>query len=288
MPPDSRLEFVQKGKQLRIIFKDALSRNTTYTLTSNGAIKDITEGNDSLMTWTFSTGPILDSLKIVAFGQECLPNTKTKNMFFGLYLNDTIKTPRYIGRFEQNGQVLINGLKEGSYFAKAFIDEDQNGICSIAESQDQYFNPVIIEANKLDTLHFRLSKPKINSDSTNLLQTQKPIFNDSIENSATLSTIIINLDKIEQSLILELYDGEKLCRQEPVLNSQITIDKLKAGNYTLRLVFDKNNNQQWDAIDLVEKTRAENLIYYPEKIKLRANWELTIDMNISGYNLFNN
>jgi hypothetical protein len=43
MPADSRLSFEVKAKQLCIKFEDPLKAKTTYTLTCNGAIKDIND-----------------------------------------------------------------------------------------------------------------------------------------------------------------------------------------------------------------------------------------------------
>jgi len=89
MPADSRLQYELKGKTLRIIFLDTLQAQTTYTLMSNGGIKDLTEGNDSLMTWTFSTGPTLDSLVLNARAKQWITSDKPSTIYLGLYQTDT-------------------------------------------------------------------------------------------------------------------------------------------------------------------------------------------------------
>jgi hypothetical protein len=88
------------------------------------------------------------------------------------------------------------------------------------------------------------------------------------------------------ALLIELYLGEVLKQKIQVDKQTITIDSLQAGLYTLRIVSDQNNNQKWDAIDLERKVRAEPIYYYPEKIKIRPNWELSLPVNIPPGSLF--
>lgn len=285
MPADSRLQFETKGKSLRISFLDPLQANTTYTLTSNGGIKDLTEGNDSLMIWRFATGQTLDSLELMAQAKECLPSNKQTPIQLGLYVSDTSKTPRYLGRFDAKGQLQLKGLKEGVYFAKAFIDEDQDGACAAKESQDQFFKPIILNAASHDTLYFTLSKPKNKTAQTTASKQTNPS-SDTNQTKVALSSLILGFDSIQPDLLVALYLGESLYRKIKVDTNLLTLENLEAGIYELRLFKDLNLNLEWDAIDLEAKTRCEPLFIYPEKIKLRANWELTVAVNIPPNSLF--
>lgn len=288
MPADSRLNYELKGKTLRIRFLDSLQPQTTYTLMSNGGIKDLTEGNDSLMTWTFSTGPVLDSLQLFANAKEILPNAKAATINLGLYLTDTSRTARYIGRFDQQGKLQLKGLKDGAYFLKAYIDDNQDGACSTAESQDVFFESIQLSQVQNDTLSFFLSKPLNDSDSS---ATTSKIIEKKSDSSAVqsqVSSLIIEIDTISPNLLLELYLGEVLSQKMRVEKHTLTLDSLSAGLYTLRIVADQNNNQKWDPIDLQKRERAEALYIYPEKIKIRPNWELSLPVNIPPNSLFTN
>ncbi|MEY4804497.1 MAG: hypothetical protein RL331_1016 [Bacteroidota bacterium] len=286
MPADSRLQYELKGKTLRILFLDPLQAQTTYTLMSNGGIKDLTEGNDSLMTWTFSTGPTLDSLVLNARAKEWIPNNKPSNTYLGLYQTDTSRTARYIGRFDPQGRLQLKGLKDGAYFLKAYIDENQDGACAPTESQDVLFEPVVLQQIQADTLAFCLSKPLNPKDSSATSPQSAEKKSDSSAVQTPLSTLVIELDTMSTSLLIELYLGEVLKQKIQVDKQTITIDSLQAGLYTLRIVSDQNNNQKWDAIDLERKVRAEPIYYYPEKIKIRPNWELSLPVNIPPGSLF--
>lgn len=280
MPADSRLQYELKGKTLRILFLDALQPQTTYTLLSNGGIKDLTEGNDSLMTWTFSTGPTLDSLVLTARAKEWIPNNKPSTIYLGLFQTDTSRTARYIGRFDPQGQLQLKGLKEGAYYLKAYIDENQDGTCSQTESQDALFKPVLLSEVQNDTLSFFLSKPQKSEDTT--------IHTDSLTLAKPSSSLIIQLDTLPAHLLAELYLGDALQQSIQVQSKTFTIAALPAGLFTLRFVADQNHNQKWDAIDLQKQIRAEAIYYYPEKIKIRPNWELSLPVNIPKGSLFTN
>ena len=250
---------------------------------SNGGIKDLTEGNDSLMTWTFSTGPTLDSLVLNARAKEWIPNNKPSTIYLGLYQTDTSRTARYIGRFDPQGQLQLKGLKEGAYFLKAYIDENQDGACSQTESQDVLFEPIVLRQIQADTLSFFLSKPQKSQDTTvkiNIAST------DSLSLTKPLSALILQLDTLPKYLLAELYLGEALQQKIQVNEPIITIDSLQAGVYTLRFISDQNQNLKWDAIDLDQKQRAEPVYYYPEKIKIRPNWEVSLPVNIPPGSLF--
>ncbi len=290
MPADSRLQYELKGKTLRILFLDALQPQTTYTLLSNAGIKDLTEGNDSLMTWTFSTGPTLDSLVLNARAKEWVPNNKPSTIYLGLFQTDTSRSARYIGRFDQKGQLQLKGLKDGAYYLKAYIDENQDGTCSATESQDILFAPLTLSQFQADTLAFYLSTPQENKDSLVKIDQVKPNStgksSDSLTSATPLSALVLQLDTLPPHLLAALYLGEVLQQSIQVDTQTFTFDSLQAGTYTLRFVSDQNNNLKWDAIDLQKQTRAEALYYYPEKIKIRPNWELSLPVNIPQGSLF--
>ena len=279
MPADSRLQYELKGKTLRVLFLDPLQAQTTYTLLSNGGIKDLTEGNDSLMTWTFSTGPTLDSLVLNARAKEWIPNNKPSNTNLGLYQTDTSRTARYIGRFDPQGALQLKGLKDGTYFLKAYIDENQDGACGSSESQDMLFEPVVLRQIQADTLAFFLSKPATK-------ELPSVAAKDSAVVANPLSTLILQFDTLLPHLLAEIYIGEVLKKTVAVDKQTINIDSLQAGMYTLRIISDLNDNLKWDAIDLERKVRAEPIYYYPEKIKIRPNWELSLPVNIPPGSLF--
>jgi len=290
MPADSRLQYELKGKSLRIIFLDELKSQTTYTLLCNGGVKDLTEGNDSLMTWTFSTGPTLDSLILNARAKEWISSSELRKIYLGLYETDTSSRARYIGNFDQQGALRLKGLKDGTYFLRAYIDENQDGLCSKLESQDRIFEPVVLSQIQDDTLWFYLPKPELTRDSIDSTTLPKPINayagGDTLTSINSLSSLSLQLDTLAPYLLTELYFGEELLQRIQVHETNVLLDSLQPGTYTLKFVMDLNENSRWDSINIERHERAEPIFIYPEKIKIRPNWELSLPVNIAQTSLF--
>jgi uncharacterized protein (DUF2141 family) len=132
IPNDVTLEPSIKRKSLVLEKTEGeWQENTTYAVYLNRAVKDITEQNDSLMVYVFSTGKFLDSLQTAVKVVDAFTNNPLKDITVGLYenklLNDTSKVePRYISSSNEEGIAVFNYLKKGPFYAYAFEDENRN------------------------------------------------------------------------------------------------------------------------------------------------------------------
>ena len=124
-------DFKLRGKKLIVKFKEPLKENTTYTINFGNSIEDITEGNKLRnFEYAFSTGDIIDSLRIKGKVKYAEDNLPAKNILVGLYetSSDTLfrtSIPRYIGRTGEDGTFNINNIEAGQY--QLFALEDKNG-----------------------------------------------------------------------------------------------------------------------------------------------------------------
>lgn len=50
--------------------------------------------------------------------------------------------------------------------------------------------------------------------------------------------------------------------------------------YTLRVIYDDNANGIWDTGDYLNKKQAEEILYYPKLLDVRANWDVEQDFNL--------
>ena len=57
--------------------------------------------------------------------------------------------------------------------------------------------------------------------------------------------------------------------------SSFTFRHIRPGKYHVRLIYDSNSNGQWDTGNFLERRQPEEIIYFPELIDVRANWEVT-------------
>ena len=110
-------------------------------------------------------------------------------------------------------------------------------------------------------------------------------YNDSISLSAyskdesALAALKINILLATDDYFIELLKEEKVIDRIEA-GEELIFKELLPSKYQLRLTLDSNKDGKWTAGDYFENSQAEKVIYYKEKLKLRANWELEIDFNL--------
>lgn len=161
--------------------------------------------------------------------------------------------------------------------------------------------PTLLEIDSSDFRLLRISYPFQQDSVYQLLLDpgavvdQFGLTNDSIDvnlvvaNEEDYGTVILNFTNLDSTgtYLAELLQGTNLMDTFYIKNQATfayTKSLLKPGKYTLRLIVDENNNQQWDTGSYAEKRQAE-LIFTKELEQLRANWELEMDINVSDLRL---
>lgn len=148
-----------KGKTFYIQFADSsLQANTTYAIYMNGAVKDITEGNDSLMNYVFSTGNFIDSLTHQVVVRNAFTNLPEENVMVGLYtITDTLSPyediPTYFAKTDQSGLATFYYMKKGNYMLFAF--KNKSGLMKPGQSDPIAFktsNVFVDTSSTTDTL----------------------------------------------------------------------------------------------------------------------------------------
>ncbi len=132
-PQDTNPYVVRQIPQgFRLVFNQNFRPNTTYTISFADAIRDVTERNVAENPkLVFSTGPIIDSLRIGGTILDADTKLPVENMVVGLFSpTDTLpvqrKRPQYFARTDTNGVYLIENIKAGLYQPFAFEDRDLN------------------------------------------------------------------------------------------------------------------------------------------------------------------
>jgi hypothetical protein len=124
-----------KNKKLNIHFNEVLDENTTYTISFNNAVKDLSEKNDSIFQVVFSTGSYIDSLMILGKLRDGFTNAPLENYVVALYdyntttLFDSIPfkdRPIYINQTDKGGDFKMEYLKRGKYYIFAIEDKNKN------------------------------------------------------------------------------------------------------------------------------------------------------------------
>lgn len=94
-----------------------------------------------------------------------------------------------------------------------------------------------------------------------------------IENYGNLT---INLNNTKPNTIVELLTENGQVVEQVFLNDRKSVEfkLLPPSKYIIRFIDDKNNNKKWDTGNYLKKIQPENIIYYPNVIEVRANWDI--------------
>jgi uncharacterized protein (DUF2141 family) len=169
VPPHAKPVAKLKGKVVTVSWPESLHENTTYSVYFNGTFKDITEGNDSLMQFVFSTGNFIDSLKYQVKVIDAFTNQPIGNCLVGLYEGKTDSVrPTYFVKTSTDGIAKLKNLKEGNYTVLAFVDQNKDMLLQADERlafRKEVISvvPAMLDSNSMlnDTVPLRLYSPPL-------------------------------------------------------------------------------------------------------------------------------
>lgn len=89
---------------------------------------------------------------------------------------------------------------------------------------------------------------------------------------------------VEYPIILQLTNEKGVTQREILAKEPRTFEfnNLAPGKYLIRLILDQNGNGKWDTGSYLEKLQPEKVLYYPQTIEVRANWELEQTFTVEG------
>ena len=159
IPGEFRVKTTVKGKTLILNWDEPLTANTTYSIYLNKTVQDITEGNDSIIQFVFSTGNILDSLTYSTFIQDALSKEPSKKVTVGLFEAEDSLKPMYFAQTDEIGRAKFNYLKQGTYYVRAFDDVNKDLKISKTEKVGFINHPIKLDSAIIDTIPFQLFTP---------------------------------------------------------------------------------------------------------------------------------
>ncbi|MEA3505203.1 MAG: Ig-like domain-containing protein [Bacteroidota bacterium] len=161
-PLNEKPETKLKGHSLIVEFTDTLKENTTYNFNFGDAIVDLHEGNPiENLNYTFSTGDVLDSLKITGQVLHAANMKAAEGILVMLYrsFEDSIpykERPYYIASTDKNGYFTLPHLRSESYKIFAIKDANSNLLFDIPSEKiafsDTLIFPKEISIIKADTI----------------------------------------------------------------------------------------------------------------------------------------
>ncbi|WBL22111.1 Ig-like domain-containing protein [Zunongwangia sp. HRR-M8] len=109
------------------------------------------------------------------------------------------------------------------------------------------------------------------NDTINQKLTTKPL--------SDYGSLIMSLRNVRSyPIIIELttLKGELVKKQTLTEGTNFTFEHLNAGDYFLRIIYDKNENGYWDTGSWLERRKPEKISYYPDTLSVRASWDKVI------------
>ena len=277
------LRFSEGVKDFKLIYKDKKFK----TLLSDDA-RDLKIYNEKNL-------PQDDSIPMIVFAEDSLGNSDS--LKFKIVFEKGLKGNKDTKKKEEvNAQIINKVLPTDKSFPpdttniKIYLKDLWTHIHLDSLSYIEDSIPVkltskeIIENKELGLLEIK--KPNKAKDSI-LLILKKSLFitinNDTsaeqklkfktkkLEDLGTLSGIV---NTKEESYILQLLDS----KYSPIASlrnpKSFEFKFLNPGAYYIRILVDKNRNGKWDQASLAKNTKAEPVFFYPEKIDIRANWDI--------------
>jgi len=83
-------------------------------------------------------------------------------------------------------------------------------------------------------------------------------------------------------LIIPGKDSETVYKESIIKENQVVdFDFLPPKEFIFKVILDKNFNGKWDPGEYLNHVQPEEVLYYHEKIKVRSNWDIEINFNVS-------
>ena len=89
---------------------------------------------------------------------------------------------------------------------------------------------------------------------------------------------------VQYPVIMQLTNQDGKTKREIIADQPVIFEfnNIEPGEYLIRLIFDSNGNQIWDTGSYLKNIQPERVIYYPQSIEVRANWELEQTFTVGG------
>ena len=167
---DIKYKTITKKNELILKFEEAFPDSTTVTFNFFDGVTDVNERTPAVnLTYVFSTGDFLDSLKVSGFVNDLMTATPREKTIVGLFaytdtLDIFITKPTYFTSSDKNGVFEIRNIKSGTYRLVAFADQNRDLLFDPSQEAYGFLHDLIV----LDSNVNNLIVPIIKQDASEL------------------------------------------------------------------------------------------------------------------------
>lgn len=93
----------------------------------------------------------------------------------------------------------------------------------------------------------------------------------------------LNIQNLEEfPILVQLTDEKGVVKYEQYSTSEssINFNQVTPGEYLIRIIKDRNANRSWDTGSFLNEIKPEEIIYYPDPIDVRANWDMPFTLTL--------
>jgi uncharacterized protein (DUF2141 family) len=109
-----------------------------------------------------------------------------------------------------------------------------------------------------------------------------------VKTEDSYGTLYVDASGMSENALLQVLNSKEAVVRKGVLpeNGKLAFRYLKPGKYYLRMLIDKNQNGEWDTGNFSESRQPERMLYYPDVIEIRANWDQVVPWNNEDYEVY--
>lgn len=269
-PLNKKVDYAVKANKLIVELKEELKNNTTYYMSIGQSIADLNEGNKTKeASLLFSTGPTIDTLYIKGYAKDVTSGKGIKDcwLFLHTYERDNnydniFSQASYVAKTNEDGFFSFPNLRNELYHLIALQDLDKNLNYSLPDEKIGFLDSLFVSQKEGYNINLFTE-----NDSIGALISLK------LDSISRFGKLIV--DSIPSHSFLELYNDQGIVSRGK-LGETFIMDSLLIGEYQLRLIKDSNRNGVWDSGNLESRIKAEDILFYPQPIRIRSNWDLEI------------
>lgn len=95
-----------------------------------------------------------------------------------------------------------------------------------------------------------------------------------VSDYGNLKVVLENIKRFPIIVEVTDKDGKVIASAYSEKETIVNFDLLEPALFYLRLIYDDNKNKIWDSGNFIEKRQAEEVIYFPKQVDVRANWDV--------------
>lgn len=131
------------------------------------------------------------------------------------------------------------------------------------------------------TYFYILPKDAVQDSTGNYLSKSDTIrFN--TKNSTDYGTVTLRFSNLDltRNPVIQFTDGETVKSSFPLKATEWTNNRFPPGEYSIRILYDKNNNGTWDPGNYTQKTQPEKVSSLDMKLAIKADWDNERDIKL--------